>query len=101
MKYTLKYHKHRLRLLLAKEETLPQISYPSLKPCLGCPARIGFESSDQAWIGDEEGSIGRFGGIPRGPCIVCQGFLEISGDCPCNVLGSDAIRLTLKKLQGD
>jgi len=90
MKYTLKYHKHRLRLLLAKE-----------KPCLGCPACIGFEPSDQAWIGDEEGSIGHFGGAPRGPCVVCQGFLEISRGCPCNVLGPDAIRLTLKRLQGD
>jgi len=100
MKYTLKYHKHRLRLLLAKEKPCSELKLLLVSVC--CPARIGFESNQpNCWIGDEAGDIGRFGRIPSGPCAVCQGFLEISGDCPCNVLGPDAIRLTLKKLQGD
>ena len=89
MKYTLKYHKHRLRLLLAKEEL-----------CSLCPGRIDFSPIGSAWIGDEVGCIGQTS-LPSGPCVVCQGFLEISGICPCNILGPDAIKLTLMKLEED
>ncbi|MBU2346554.1 MAG: hypothetical protein KJ888_20380 [Gammaproteobacteria bacterium] len=87
MKYTLKLHKYRLRIMLKKPR--PQIS--SL-----CPAMKGFEVfSFSGWIGDLPGSSGE----PSGPCKICQEFIGIKGICPCVQLGTElAIERTLELL---
>ena len=91
MKYTLKLHRHRLRLMLKRDNA-----------CDLCPGRKGFWGDGTEWIGNEKGDPGKFRRIIKGPCIVCQGFVGVINGCPCNALGDkEAIKRTLLKLEED
>ena len=81
MKYTLKLHRHRLRLMLKRDNV-----------CGLCPGRKGFNGYDCLWIGDEEGCMG--------PCIICRDFVGTKNRCPCHALGEEeALKRTLLKLE--
>ena len=90
MKYTLKLHKHRLRLMLKRDNI-----------CELCPGRKGFNGQIDAWIGDERGRIRAWKyDTVKGPCIICQDFVGIKNQCPCLALGEkEAMKRTLLKLE--
>ena len=97
MKYTLKLHKHRLRLMLKRDNI-----------CELCPGRKGFNGQIDVWIGDERGRIGRIYlrawrcDTAKGPCIICQDFVGVENQCPCTLLGKEeALKRTLLKLEED
>ena len=93
MKYTLKLHRHRLRLMLKRDNA-----------CDLCPGRKDFIGLNDSWIGDEQGSIGRSSWLNKGkaggPCIICQDFVGVKNECPCHALGDkEAMKRTLLRLE--
>ncbi len=86
MKYTLKLHVHRLKLMLKRP-----------KPCVLCPAKVKFiYHSDH--IGDEKTHPFIDYSDRLGPCIICQDFVEVYGGCPCHRL-INPIKTTLLKIE--
>lgn len=80
-KYTLKLHKHRLTLMLKRDE-----------PCRCCPAAKGFDGREFPWI------MWSRDPWANNSCTICRAFVglfPIIGGCPCTRLGkAEAMRRT-------